>query len=134
MSRIRGRKITNDSGSNNAPAPAAGSVEGGRKKQKTINFDDHIDSDQESDYDEGRGFNNDNDDDVEEEETLDAKKVRLAREYLQKLESKDQEIKKLKESVKQLTQSLVTVTQQRDLALKKFQFMTNILSPPSQKN
>lgn len=89
MSRIRGRKITNDSGSNNAPTAAAGGVGGGRKKQKTINFDDQIDSDQESDYDEGRGFNNDDDDDVEEEETLDAKKVRLAREYLQKLESKD---------------------------------------------
>jgi ribosomal RNA-processing protein 9 len=83
MSRIRGRKATNDSGSNTVPAAA-----GGRKKQKTINFDDQIDSDQESDYDEGRGFNDD-DDDVEEEETLDAKKVRLAREYLQKLESKD---------------------------------------------
>lgn len=86
MSRIRGRKATNDSSSNNNNVvPAAA----GRKKQKTINFDDQIDSDQESDYDEDRGRFNDDDDDVEEEETLDAKKVRLAREYLQKLESKD---------------------------------------------
>lgn len=59
-----------------------------RKKQKTIDFDDQIDSDQEEDYDERR-FSEDDDDQIEEEETLDSKKVRLAREYLRKLESGD---------------------------------------------
>lgn len=79
MSRIRGRRATNDSSS---ILPAAG-----RKKQRTINFDDAIDSDGEHDYDEDSV--QDNDDEIEEEETLDAKKVRLAREYLRKLESGD---------------------------------------------
>mmetsp|Transcript_20914 Transcript_20914/g.23377 ORF Transcript_20914/g.23377 Transcript_20914/m.23377 type:complete len:537 (+) Transcript_20914:116-1726(+) len=82
MSRIRGRRAPNHSGSNNVHSTID------RKKQKTIDFDDQIDSDQEDDYDEGRGFKDD-DEDIEEEETLDAKKVRLAREYLRKLESGD---------------------------------------------
>ena len=79
MSRIRGRKATNDSSSTQSAA--------GRKKQRTIDFDDTIDSDGEHDYDEDSV--EDNDEDIEEEETLDAKKVRLAREYLRKLESGD---------------------------------------------
>lgn len=79
MSRIRGRRGTNDSASTLSTAD--------RKKQKTINFDDTIDSDGEHDFDEDSI--QDNDDEIEDEETLDAKKVRLAREYLRKLESGD---------------------------------------------
>lgn len=79
MSRIRGRIATNDSTTSLSAA--------GRKKQRTIDFDDTIDSDGEHDYDEDSV--NDDDDEIEEEETLDAKKVRLAREYLRKLESGD---------------------------------------------
>jgi ribosomal RNA-processing protein 9 len=79
MSRIRGRRPTNDS-SANALAAAA------RKKQRTIDFDDTIDSDGEHDYDEDSVQE---EEEIEEEETLDAKKVRLAREYLRKLEAKD---------------------------------------------
>lgn len=80
MSRIRGRKAANDSG-------GMLSAEG-RKKQKTIDFDDTVDSDGEHDYDED-SVQEEIDDDIEEEETLDAKKVRLAREYLRKLEAGD---------------------------------------------
>ena len=83
MSRIRGRRGTNDSSSRSGIQSAVG-----RKKQRTIDFDDTIDSDGEHDYDED-SVQGDNDDDIEEEETLDAKKVRLAREYLRKLESGD---------------------------------------------
>jgi len=79
MSRIRGRRATNDFSSISSAD--------GRKKQRTIDFDDTIDSDGEHDYDEDSV--QDNDDDIEEEENLDAKKVRLAREYLRKLESGD---------------------------------------------
>ena len=80
MSRIRGRRGANDSTSMLSAD--------GRKKQKTIDFDDTIDSDGEHDYDED-SVQDDDDDDIEEEETLDAKKVRLAREYLRKLETGD---------------------------------------------
>ena len=45
-----------------------------------------------------------------------AKRTLLRRKHL---DPKDQDIKKLKEIVKQLTQQLVTVVQERDLALKK---------------
>lgn len=80
MSRIRGRKATSDSTSMLSAE--------GRKKQRTIDFDDTIDSDGEHDYDEDSVMGDD-DDEIEEEETLDAKKVRLAREYLRKLEADD---------------------------------------------
>ena len=76
MSKIRGRRATNDSGSIV-----------NLKKQRTIDFEDTIDSDGEHDYDEDSV--QENDDQIEEEETLDAKKVRLAREYLRKIESGD---------------------------------------------
>ncbi len=80
MSRIRSRKTTNDSTSFLSAE--------GRKKQRTIDFDDTIDSDGEHDYDED-SIQDEDDDSIEEEETLDAKKVRLAREYLRKLEADD---------------------------------------------
>lgn len=76
MSRIRDRRATNDS-----------SAVAGSKKRRTIDFDDTIDSDGEHDYDEDSV--QESDDEIEEEETLDAKKVRLAREYLRKLEAGD---------------------------------------------
>jgi len=79
MSRIRGRRVENDAGGTLSDA--------GRKKQRKIDFDDTIDSDGEHDYDEDSV--QDDDDEIEEEETLDAKKVRLAREYLRKLEAGD---------------------------------------------
>jgi ribosomal RNA-processing protein 9 len=94
-----GRRGGNHNNSNNANGGTNNSVN--YKKQKMIDFDrndDIIDSDQEDDDDERRLDRNknkkrfdDNDDDddhdIEEEETLDAKKVRLAREYLRKLEA-----------------------------------------------
>jgi ribosomal RNA-processing protein 9 len=66
-------------------AKAGGS--GPTKKQKTLDLgynddDDHIDSEEEEDLQAPS-----DDEDVEEEETLDAKKVRLARQYLRKLEA-----------------------------------------------
>jgi ribosomal RNA-processing protein 9 len=78
MSRLRRKKIDSTSRSSSAGYPST-------KKQKTIDFgDDHsIDSDQEDD-----DISKEDDQiDIEEEETLDAKKVRLAREYLRKLEA-----------------------------------------------
>jgi ribosomal RNA-processing protein 9 len=77
MSRIR-RKNTGSSGPT--------------KKQKTIDLgynedDEHLDS--ESEQEDLLEPSLADDDDIEEEETLDAKKVRLAREYLEKLEAGD---------------------------------------------
>mmetsp|Transcript_4540 Transcript_4540/g.13087 ORF Transcript_4540/g.13087 Transcript_4540/m.13087 type:complete len:535 (-) Transcript_4540:740-2344(-) len=79
MSRIRGRKATNDSSTGGTLSAA------GRKKQRTIDFDDTIDSDGEHAYDED-SVQESSDDDLEEEETLDAKKVRMARQYLEKIQ------------------------------------------------
>mmetsp|Transcript_14312 Transcript_14312/g.26802 ORF Transcript_14312/g.26802 Transcript_14312/m.26802 type:complete len:550 (+) Transcript_14312:160-1809(+) len=83
MSRLRRRK--NDS---SRPAGSGGSSIA-FKKQKTIDFaDDHIDSDQEEDpFHEDHDLVDSDDEEIEEEETLDAKKIRLAREYLRKLEA-----------------------------------------------
>ena len=63
------------------------------KKLKTVDLgwkdDEHIDSDDDEEdedhYQQSKSFQND-DDEIEEEEALDAKKIRLARQYLQKLE------------------------------------------------
>ena len=82
MSRIRSRKGANDSSTGRTISA------NGRKKQRTIDFDDTIDSDGEHDYDEDSVQDSDGDE-IEEEETLDAKKVRLARQYLRKLEKGD---------------------------------------------
>lgn len=83
MSCIRGRKAL---GRNSESCVQ--SVRNGRKKQKTIKLDDQIESD-----DEEESIANYSEDDVndriEEEETLDSKKVRLAREYLRTIESGD---------------------------------------------
>lgn len=93
MSRVRKKKIGSQS------------TLSSNKKQRTIDLglkyrdDEHIDSDEDGDdYDEEqqqrrqrRSFHSNSDDDesVEEEETLDAKKVRLARQYLEKIEAGD---------------------------------------------
>mmetsp|Transcript_6250 Transcript_6250/g.15470 ORF Transcript_6250/g.15470 Transcript_6250/m.15470 type:complete len:523 (-) Transcript_6250:314-1882(-) len=76
MSRIRDRRATKHSGGILTPT--------GAKKQKSIDFDDTIDSDGEHEYDEDSV---EEDVDEKEEETLDSKKVRLAREYLRKIKS-----------------------------------------------
>jgi ribosomal RNA-processing protein 9 len=73
-------------------ADSRGSSAGSTKKQKMIdlgwnNDDEHIDS-EESEHEDFLEPSLD-DEDSEEEETLDAKKVRLAREYLKKLEAGD---------------------------------------------
>jgi ribosomal RNA-processing protein 9 len=90
MSRLRKKS----SGSRNTGS-------GGTKKQKTIDLgwnndnDEHIDSEEE---DEGYQEPSLDDEDVEEEETLDAKKVRLARAYLRKLEAGDSDESSASES------------------------------------
>lgn len=91
MSPLRKKKINTSS-----VQPSSGVT---KKKQKTVDLgwkgkgDDHIDSDEDDDdqYRAGAESLRDNgdDDDVEEEEALDAKRVRLARQYLQKLEGSD---------------------------------------------
>lgn len=81
-SRVRKKKI-------NVSASAV-------KKQKIIDLgwnndnDEHIDSDEEDEED-GYGRGVSDEDDGEEEETVDAKKVRLARSYLSKMEKGDSE-------------------------------------------
>lgn len=95
MSRVRRKS----SGSRNTSSVTA-------KKQKTIdlgwkneNDDEHIDSgEDEDDYKEP---SLDDEEDVEEEETLDAKKVRLAREYLRKLEEGESDESSSSESEKE---------------------------------
>lgn len=89
MSRVRKKKINTV-----VQQPSSSS----KKKQKTVdlgwkgNDDEHIDSDgeEEDHIRAGDGkLQDDDEDDVEEEEALDAKRVRLARQYLQKLEGGD---------------------------------------------
>jgi ribosomal RNA-processing protein 9 len=100
MSRAVRRKKSGNS--NSQAGSGGGGGGGGGKRTKTIdlgwtrnnkkrgddNDDDHIDSDSEL---EGRKEPSLEDENhrIEEEETLDAKKVRLAREYLRKLEADD---------------------------------------------
>jgi ribosomal RNA-processing protein 9 len=90
MSRLRKKS----SGSGNTSS-------GATKKQKTIDLgwkndnDEHIDSDEEE---EGYQAPSLDDEDVEEEETLDAKKVRLARQYLRKIEAGDSDESSASES------------------------------------
>jgi ribosomal RNA-processing protein 9 len=85
MSRVR-RKNNNSQTGAGAGGPS--------KKSKTLDLgwkngqgDEHIDSDAEEDYDYQETTLDT--EEVEEEETLDAKKIRLARQYLQKLEAGD---------------------------------------------
>lgn len=84
MSKVRKKKIST------AAQTSA------KKKLKTVDLgwknDEHIDSDDDEEEEErkhrtGESFHDE--DDVEEEEALDAKKVRLARQYLQKLDGGD---------------------------------------------
>lgn len=87
MSRVRKKKI-----STTGPSSF-------NKKHKTLDLgrtdhdddDEHIHSDDDDEhmYNDMGGRKPDSDEDVEEEETLDAKKVRLARAYLRKLEAQD---------------------------------------------
>jgi ribosomal RNA-processing protein 9 len=68
------------------------SVGPGKRVKKTVNLawndeNDEIDSDNEAFDDQHGGASSDS----EEEETVDAKKVRLAREYLEKIEAQDDE-------------------------------------------
>ena len=68
------------------------SVGPGKRVKKTVNLawndeNDEIDSDNEAFDDQHGGVSSDS----EEEETVDAKKVRLAREYLEKIEAQDDE-------------------------------------------
>lgn len=83
MSKVRKKKI-------NTSATATSA----KKKQKIVdlgwkgNDDENIDSEEE-DEEQNRAGKFLEDEDVEDEEALDARKVRLAREYLQKLEGGD---------------------------------------------
>jgi ribosomal RNA-processing protein 9 len=87
MSRVRKKKINTVV----QPSPAT------KKKQKTVDLgwngreDEHIDSDEDDDdqYRGGASLHDDDEEEAEEEEALDAKRVRLARQYLQKLEGGD---------------------------------------------
>jgi len=84
MSRVRKKKIN-----------SVTQLSSATKKLKTVDLgwknDEHIDSEEDEDEQQYRGAKSfdDDDEDVEEEEALDAKKVRLARQYLQKLEGSD---------------------------------------------
>lgn len=84
MSRVRKKKIDRVS----QPSPS------GKKKQKTVDLgwkgDEHIDSDDEEDNEYRMGDTIDGES-VEEEEALDAKRVRLARQYLEKLDGDSDE-------------------------------------------
>ncbi|KAG7344637.1 WD-40 repeat-containing protein [Nitzschia inconspicua] len=92
MSRLRQRKQKIDTTSLQKSSSSSFTS----KRQKTIDFgedDPNIDSDHEDDDDNSDGRHKhdlgDDNDSLEEEETLDAKKVRLAREYLRKLEANE---------------------------------------------
>lgn len=85
MSRVRKKKI------NSVSQPSSFAT---KKKQKTVDLgwngkdDDHIDSEEEEDEDEQYRTQQklQDDESIEEEEALDAKRIRLARQYLQKIE------------------------------------------------